>query len=117
MIIILFFVKGGPKSGPPPLSPEQLLDHVVKEWETVIDFRQQGKVLESYGYVDHPGGFIIFNVNSREELDTLLSKLPMHSFSEFEISPLITAEQALERAKQGEVSGPHCTTDNLSYLD
>lgn len=103
---MLFFVKGSPKGGPPPLSPEQLLEHVIKEWETVIDFKQQDKVLESYGYVDHPGGFIIFNVNSREELDMLLSKLPMNSFTEFEISPLITAEQALERAKQGEVSGP-----------
>lgn len=103
---MLFFVKGGPKSGPPPLSPEQLLEHVIKEWETIIGFRQQGTVLESYGYVDYPGGFIIFNVNSREELDKLLSKLPMYSFTEFEISQLITAEQALKRAEQGEVSGP-----------
>jgi muconolactone delta-isomerase len=103
---MLFFVKGGPKGGSPPLLPEQLLEHVIKEWETVINFRQQGKVLESYGYVDNPGGFIIFNVSSREELDMLLSKLPMHPFTEFEIIPLITAEQALERAKQGEVSGP-----------
>jgi muconolactone delta-isomerase len=103
---MLFFVKGGPEGGPPPLSPEQLLEYVIKEWETVINFKQKGKVLESYGYVDHPGGFVIFNVNSREELDELISKLPMHSFSEFEISPLITSEQALARAKQGNVSGP-----------
>ncbi len=103
---MLFFVKGGPKGGPPPLSPEQLLEHVIKEWETVVNFKQQGKVLESYGYVDNPGGFIIFNVKSREELDTLLTKLPMHPFTQFEISPLITAEQALKRAKQGEISGP-----------
>ena len=103
---MLFFVKGGPKGGPPPLPPEQLLEHVIREWETIINFRQQGKVSESYGYVDNPGGFIIFNVNSREELDMLISQLPMHPFSEFEITLLITAEQALQRAKQGQLSGP-----------
>ena len=107
---MLFFVKGGPqeKEGPPPLPHEQLLEYVVKEWETVIDFQRQGKILQAYGYVDQPGGFIIYDVSSREELDDLLTQLPMHSFveSEFQVMPLITAEQALERAKQGRTSGP-----------
>jgi muconolactone D-isomerase len=105
---MLFFVKGGPKEkeGPPPLPYEQFLEYVVKEWETVIDFQQQGKILGAYGYADQPGGFIIYDVSSREELDNLLSKLPMHPFTKFEVLPLITAEQALERAKQGKTSGP-----------
>jgi len=105
---MLFYVKGGPKhkEGPPPLPPDKLLEHVVKEWQTIIDVRQQGKILAAYGYVDQPGGFIIYDVSSREELDDLLTQLPMHPFTEFEVVALITAEQALERAKQGKTSGP-----------
>jgi len=105
---MLFYVKGGLKEteGPPPLRPDELLAHVVKEWETVISFRQQGKILGAYGYVDQPGGFIIYEVSSRHELDNLLPQLPMHPFTKFEVMPLITAEQALERAKQGKLSGP-----------
>ncbi len=104
---MLFYVKGGPKEKEePPLPPDKLLKHVIKEWETVINFRQQGKILGAYAYVDQPGGFLIYDVSSREELDDLLSKLPMHSFTEFEVVPLIAAEQALARAKQGKVSGP-----------
>ena len=107
---MLFYVKGEPKDkdAPPPLPLDRLLEQVVKEWETVISFRQQGKILAAYGYVDQPGGFIIYDVSSREELDDLLTQLPMQSFveSKFQVMPLITAEQALERAKQGRTSGP-----------
>jgi muconolactone delta-isomerase len=104
---MLFYVKGGPKDkeGPLPLPRDKFLEHVGKEWETVINFRQKGKIVEAYGYLDRPGGFIIYDVSSREELDKLLSKLPMHPFTEFEIVPLITAEQALELVKQGKISG------------
>lgn len=105
---MLFYVKGEPKEkeGPPPFPADKLLEHVVNEWETVIESQQQGKILGAYGYVDQPGGFMIYDVSSREELENLLSKLPMHPFARFEIAPLITAAQALARTKQGKLSGP-----------
>ena len=104
---MLFYVKGGPKEKgvPPPLPREEFLEHVIKEWETVINFRRKGKILEAYGYTNQPGGFIIYDVNARKELDDLLSQLPMHPFTEFQVVPLITAEQALELAKQGKIPG------------
>jgi muconolactone delta-isomerase len=105
---MLFFVKGGPKDkeAPPPFPQDQWFEYVVKEWETVIDYKQQGKILEAYGYGEQPGGFIIYDVGSRDELENLLARLPLHQFTKFEIMPLITAEQALERSKQGKISGP-----------
>jgi|GEM_PF-978256 len=105
---MLFYVKGEPKKGegPPAIPAGQLLEYVVKEWETVLEFREQGAILGAYGYADHPGGFIIYDVSSREELENLLSKLPMHALAQFEIIPLITADAALARAKQGKLSGP-----------
>ena len=104
---MLFYVTGGPKEkgGPPPLPHDKFVEHVIKEWEAVINFRQKGKIVEAYGYVNQPGGFMIYDVSSREELDDLLSKLPMHPFAEFEVVPLITAEKALEMTKQGKTPG------------
>jgi len=104
---MLFYVKGGPKEKgvPPPLPRDKFLEHVIKEWETVINFRQKGKIVDAYGYLNQPGGFIIYDVGSREELDNLLSKLPMYPFAEFEVVALITAEQALKMAKQGKIPG------------
>ena len=96
---MLFFVKGELK-GAVPLPPEQFLELVVKEWETIISYRQQGKVLAGGALAGRKGGGGIFNVDSAEELHTLVSQLPMFLFVEWEIIPLNTAEYALEGAKQ-----------------
>jgi len=88
---MLFFLRASPKrdtSQPPSV---EYLEQVVKEWETVIDYREQGKIL---------GAFSIWDVDSKEELDKIATKLPMHPFVEWEISPLWTAEEILEKARQ-----------------
>ena len=41
---MLFFVKGEVK-GAPLLPPEQSLELQVKEWETIMSYRKQGKAL------------------------------------------------------------------------
>lgn len=97
---MLFYVKGGPKEGGTQPPQEKILETVVKEWEAVIKMCQEGKILASYGFIDGKGGFSIFKVDSREELDILVSKLPMHPYAEFEIIQLITDEEALDQTKQ-----------------
>ena len=96
---MLFFVKGEGK-GAPPLPPEQAMQLVVEEWETIMSYQQQGKVLAGGGLAGRKGGCGIFNVDSVEELHTLVSQLPMFPFAEFEIIPLTAPEYALESAKQ-----------------
>jgi len=83
-----------------PLPPEQLLELVVKEWETDISYGKQGKVLAGGTLVGRKGGCGIFNVDSPEELHTLVSQLPMFPFCEWEIIPLIPKEVALKGTKQ-----------------
>ena len=94
-----FFVKAETK-GAFPLPPEETLELVVKEWETVISYRQQGKVLAGGALAGRKGGCGIFDVDSPEELHTLVSQLPMFPFVEWEVIPLNTPEYALEGAKQ-----------------
>ena len=96
---MLFFVKGELK-GAFPLPPEQTLELAVKEWETVMSYRQQGKALAGGALAGRKGGCGIWDVDSAEELHTLVSQLPMFPFIEWEIIPLTTVEYALEHAKQ-----------------
>ncbi len=105
---MLFYVIGGPKGeGPPPAAPpKEFMELVVKEWQHVIGLKEQGKVVAAYAYIEKPGGFVIFDAESREALDELLMTLPMYEHANFQVTPLITAEQALERARQGKTYGP-----------
>ena len=96
---MLFFVKAEIK-GAFPLPPEETLELAVKEWETVISYKQQGKILAGGALAGRKGGCGIVDVDSSEELDTLVSQLPMFPFCEWEIIPLNTPEYALESAKQ-----------------
>lgn len=96
---MLFFVRGELK-GAFPLPREQALELVVKEWETVISYRQQGKVLAGGALAGRKGGCGIFDVDSTEELHTLVSQLPMFPFIEWEVIPLVAPEYTLEGAKQ-----------------
>jgi len=68
---MLFYVKGELK-GVVPLPPEQVLELVVKESETIISYRKQGKVLAGGILAGRKGGCGIFNVDSTEELHALL---------------------------------------------
>ena len=96
---MLFYVKGE-STGAPPLPPEQVCELVVKEWEKIISYKQQGKILAGGAMAGRKGGCVIFNVESIDELHTLISQMPMFPFGEWEIIPLISSESALERAKQ-----------------
>ena len=96
---MLFFVKGEVK-GAPPLPPEQLLELAVKDWETMLSYGKQGKVLAGGGLAGQKGGCGIFDVDSAEELDTLVSQMPCFPFCEWEITPLVSVEYALEHTKR-----------------
>ena len=69
-----------------------------------MGYRQQGKVVAGGALAGRKGGCGIFDVDSTEELHTLVSQLPMFPFIEWEIIPLNTVEYALELAKQALVA-------------
>ena len=96
---MLFGVKAEAKV-PSPLPPEQQLELVVKTWETMISYKQQGKILAGGALAHGKGCYEVFNVDSIEELNRLIAQVPMTPFVEIEIVPLVTYEQALESAKQ-----------------
>ena len=96
---MLFFVKGE-STGVPPLPPDQVYELVVKEWETLISYKEEGKILAGGAMAGRRGGCAIFDVDSSDALHTLISKMPLFPFIAWEIIPLISSESALERTKQ-----------------
>ena len=96
---MLFFAKGEFKDVV-NLSSEKFLELAVAEWETISKHKSQGKVLTGGALKDRKGGCGIFNVDSKQELDKLLSGLPMFPFLEWVIIPLDTIEDALNSAKK-----------------
>ena len=96
---MLFYVKGE-SAGMPPMPPDQVYELVVKEWETILKYKEQGKILAGGALAGRRGGCGIFDVDSNDELHALISQLPLFAFIEWEIVPLISSESALEGAKQ-----------------
>ena len=97
---MLFFLRALPKrdtSQPPSV---EYLEQVVKEWETVIGYKEEGKVLEVFCFANGKGAFSIWDVASKERLNKIVIGLPMYPFADWEITPLWTAEETLEKAKQ-----------------
>jgi len=97
---MLFLVIGHPKEGRVLPSKREFLELVVKEWETVIAHRETGQVVEVYGFDDGTGGIVVFDVESREELDSLLNELPLDPYADWDVLPLIEADVGLEKAKK-----------------
>ena len=101
---MLFFVRGGPKEDVPRPPREEFLPLVVMEWETVLRQKAEGKVVGVWGFAEGRGGVVIYDVASREELDACLRELPMDPYAVWEVVPLMSAEEALEKTK-GKLKG------------
>ena len=97
---MLFFLRSYPKRDTSQRPTVEYLEKVIKEWETVIDYKVKGKVLGVFCFSDGNGAFSIWSVESKEELNQIVTKLPMYPFAEWEIIPLWTAEETLEKAKK-----------------
>ena len=97
---MLFFLRASPKRDTWQPSSMEYLEQVVKEWETVIEFKEKGMVLGVICFANGKGAFSIWDVASKEKLDKIIGGLPMYPFADWEIIPLWGAEETLEKAKK-----------------
>jgi muconolactone delta-isomerase len=96
---MLFLFKGETK-GVVPIPPEQYFERAVKQVETLMSYKQQGKILAGGVMVGRRGSYAIFDVESIEELQKLVNQMPMNPFTENEVVPLVSYELAIETAKK-----------------
>ena len=97
---MLFFLRASPKIDTLQPPSVEYLEQVVKEWEIVIDYKKRGKVLDVFCFTDGKGAFSIWDVDSKDALHKIVAQLPMDPYADWEIVPLWTAEETLDKAKQ-----------------
>lgn len=85
--------------GAVPQPQEQFLEIGMKNVETLIHYKKQGKIVAGGAMAGRKGSYAIFDVDSIEELQRLVTQLPMFPFMEVELIPLISWEQTLESVK------------------
>lgn len=96
---MLYLVKSELK-GAYPLPAEEWLELVEKGLEDIMKYKKQGKVVMHGAFVGRSAGCIIWDVDSNEELQRLVSQQPWWPFMETEIIPLISTENTLQSVKQ-----------------
>ena len=95
---MLFYVKAS-LPDVPPVPRDLWLGKVVSTWEVIKQLENDGKVLAGGALIGQRAGLVIADVASNEELAEMLNRLPLSAYLEWEVSPLIPAQQALDAAK------------------
>jgi muconolactone D-isomerase len=85
-----------------PQPEEQFREIGKKNVETLMSYKKQGKVLAGGAIAGRKGSYAIFDIDSIEELQGMVVRLPMYPFMDVELIPLISWEQTLESIKQFE---------------
>lgn len=84
----------------PPLPPEQIYEMAAKQVQLNIQYEKEGKIEVGYAKAGLKGGVLIFDVESATELNALLSQMPLYTFLDIEIYPLVSNEEILAQLKQ-----------------
>ena len=58
------------------------------------------KIEQSWGFAGMPAGGGVLNVNSAEELNQIITELPLSAASDIEILPIMDMEEAINQAKK-----------------
>ncbi len=95
---MLFYVKAS-LPDVPPVSRELWLGMVVSTWEVIKQLENDGKVLAGGALIGQRAGLVIADVASNEELAEMLNRLPLSAYLDWDVAPLIPAQQALDAAK------------------
>lgn len=85
----------------PDVPVKDFLGFVVKEWEYFMRMKKRGKILAGGKLAGNRGAAAIFEADSNEELDQIITNLPLFPFfTDIEITPLVPTEKALLDVKR-----------------
>jgi len=80
----------------PPVSKDEALDLMRAQWEYVVSLKRNGKLTHAYRMSGQKGGVAIANVGSAEELDKMVSEMPLFPFLKIEVAALREVEALLK---------------------
>ena len=97
---MLFLVKVEIKKLP-DISVKDFFGFVIKEWEYFMRMKKRGRVLGGGKLAGRRGAAAIFEVDSNEEVEEMVTRLPLFPFfTDIEITPLVDVEKSLTDAKR-----------------
>jgi muconolactone D-isomerase len=83
-----------------PPDPARSMDLARQQVEMLIDLKKKGKVLEGCTKAGMKGGVVIFDVESAKELNSLMLSLPLYTFLDTEVYPLLDNEESMVQMKK-----------------
>ncbi len=97
---MLFLVKVEIKKLP-DIPVKDFFGFVIKEWEYFMRMKKRGKVLGGGKLAGRRGAAAIFEADSNEEIEGMVTRLPLFPFfTDIEITPLAEVETSLTEAKR-----------------
>ena len=97
---MLFLVKVEIKKLP-DISVKDFFGFVIKEWEYFMRMKKRGRVLGGGKLAGRRGAAAIFEVDSNQEVEEMVTRLPLFPFfTDIEITPLVDVEKSLIDAKR-----------------
>lgn len=85
----------------PQIPTRSFFELLIKEWEYYERMKKRGKVLAGGKLAGRRGAAAIFDADSSEEIEAIVTKLPLFPFfTKIEITPLVPQEKALLDAKR-----------------
>jgi len=83
------------------MEPKRFYEIARKQVETFIKYMKEGKVVAGGSRPGRKGSCTIWDVDSIEEVQDLIARLPMYPFTtDAELIPLTSFEQGLESLKK-----------------
>jgi muconolactone D-isomerase len=81
---------------PPDLAPDFANDIKAREKSYALDLQRKGKWLHLWRIVGEYANYSVFDVQSNDELQELLSNLPLFPYMKIHVTPLAKHPSAIE---------------------
>lgn len=83
-----------------PPDPGRSMELAKQHVQTLLDLKKKGKVLEGFTKAGSKGGVILLDVDSAAELNSLMLRLPLYTFLDTEVYPLLDNEESFAQMKK-----------------
>jgi muconolactone delta-isomerase len=80
--------------------PGEMIEHVLRHMEYFRELKEKGIVIEDGAFAGVRGGFGIFEVESLEELNSILNHAPAMPYMHTEIYPLVSRDTRVKQLEE-----------------
>lgn len=95
---MLYFVKAELRQMP-PMAREQWMGQVIATWQVLAELERTGQAKGVGAMLGKQAGVAILDAESHEAVALLLQRLPVSAYLEWDIVPMVSAQQALDNAR------------------